>query len=55
MAFDILLSIAVLFCVWILVRSRVMRACLRGRTSDPSGSAIRTNELYRGATWRDDG
>ena len=46
MAFYILVSIAVVLGVWMLARSRVLRAWLRGRGSDPSASATaRDNDI----------
>jgi hypothetical protein len=54
MAFYTLLTIAVLFVVWRLAKSRVMRAWLQGRSGDPSQSNVRRNEIYRTATLRQD-
>jgi hypothetical protein len=56
MGFYILVGLVVVLLGWILARSPVMKAWLRGRGSDPSSSGIdRMNEAGRDATWRDDG
>ncbi len=55
MVFYIFVGLVVVVLGWLLARSGVMRAWVRGRSSDPYGAATRDQEAFGGATWRDDG
>jgi predicted kinase len=56
MVFYMFLGLVAIVIVRQLARSRVMRAWLRGRSSDPSASAkLRSDESQRRNSWTDDG
>jgi hypothetical protein len=56
MAFYILVSILCVGAAWLVSRSGVMRAWVRGHGRDPrSAGNIRDDEIGRTATWKEDG
>jgi hypothetical protein len=56
MVFYIFTGLVVVAVGWMVARSGVMRAWIRGHGHDPSSAGnIRQDEIGRTATWNDDG
>jgi hypothetical protein len=55
MVFYAFLGLVSAFVLMRVARSKVMRAWLHGRGNDPSSTARRDDEAFRGTAWNDDG